>query len=125
MNIIESKNGYAISTTMGGTEELPQKGKITVDNDLINILFSKGSSKNPGPIRMIGKVNFKGKIIDGKAQDGNGTWKEWTAIKQKSIQHKMYGDTVITKEIVGEVFFPNMAFGDTTVPKPKNYFIKL
>ncbi|MGB1003708.1 MAG: amidohydrolase family protein [Salibacteraceae bacterium] len=124
LNIIESKKGFAISTTLGGTEETPQKGKITVENDLVNIQFEKGSAKKPGPIRMVGKVNFKGKIIDGKAQDGNGIWSEWTAIKQKEINHITYGDSVKMKEVAGQVFYPNMAFGDTMVATPKDYFIK-
>lgn len=124
LNIIETKKGYAISSTMGGTETEPQKGVITVENDIINIQFSKGSVKKPGPIRMVGKVNFKGKIIDGKAQDANGNWSEWTAIKQKEINHMAYGDSVKTIDVKGNVYFPNMAFGDTALAISKNYFIK-
>ncbi len=124
LNITESKKGYAITTTLGGTEEKPQNGKITVENDLVNIHFEKGSPKKPGPIRMVGKINFKGKIIDGKAQDAKGNWSEWTAIKQRSISHTTFGDSVKLKEVDGKVLFPNMAFGDTAVPEAKNYFIK-
>lgn len=124
LNIIETKKGYAISSTMGGTAEKPQKGVITVDNDLVNIQFANGNSKKPGPIRMVGKVNFKGKIIDGKAQDANGNWSEWTAIKQKDIKHVTYGDSVEIKNIEGKVFYPNMAYGDTAIPESSNYFIK-
>lgn len=124
LNIVETKKGYSISTTMGGSSDNPQKGKITVENSLVNIEFEKGNHKNPGPIRMVGKVNFKGKIIDGKAQNSNGDWSEWTAIKQKEINHKAYGDSVKVKTIHGKVYFPNMAFGDTIVPESKSYFIK-
>ena len=124
MDIIETKKGYAISTTMGGNSEKPQKGKISIENDLLTIKFEKGNQKNPGPIRMVGKVNFKGKIIDGKAQDANGNWVDWTAIKQKGISITSYGDSVKTKTQNGLAFYPNMAFGDTLIPTAQNYFIK-
>tara|TARA_R110002050_G_scaffold158191_2_gene286981 strand:- start:3289 stop:6303 length:3015 start_codon:yes stop_codon:yes gene_type:complete len=124
MDIIETKKGYAISTTMGGTAEDPQKGAISIENDLLTIKFEKGNHKNPGPLRMVGKVNFKGKIMDGKAQDANGNWADWTAIKQKSISIASYGDSLKVLEQRGKVFYPNMAFGDTVVPNQQNYFIK-
>jgi len=124
LNIVESKKGYTITSTLGGTEEKPQDGLITVENDLVNIHFERGSAKKPGPIRMVGKINYKGKIMDGKAQDALGNWSEWTAIKQKNISHKNYGDTVKLKEMEGFTFYPNMAFGDTLVPESKNYFIQ-
>ncbi len=124
MDIIETKKGYAISTTMGGTDTEPQKGKITIENELLTIRFEKGNHKNPGPIGMVGKVNFKGKIIDGKLQDAKGNWADWTAIKQKSISLKSYGDSVKTITQEGRVFYPNMAFGDTALPVEVNYFIK-
>ena len=124
MNIIETATGYSISTTMGGTDTDPQKGKITIENDVLTIKFETGNHNYQGPIRMVGKVNFKGKIIDGKAQDSNGNWADWTAIKQKNISVASYGDSVKTKTQLGTVFYPNMAFGDTTLSVPKNYFIK-
>ena len=124
MNIVETQKGFAICTSMGGTDSEPQKGTIKVEDDLINIQFEKGNHKAKGPIRMVGKINFKGKIIDGKAQDANGDWNDWTAIKQKEITHKTYGDSLKIKEVAGQIYFPNMAFGDTALPKPKNYFIK-
>jgi imidazolonepropionase-like amidohydrolase len=124
MNIIETKNGFAISTSMGGTKEAPQKGAISIENDLLTLKFENGNHQHQGPIRMVGKVNFKGKIIDGKAQDAKGDWCEWTAIKQKSISLATYGDSVKTITQIGEVLFPNMAYGDTVLPEANNYFIK-
>lgn len=124
MNIVETQKGFAISTSLAGTEEIPQKGKITIENDLLNIQFMKGNKKCPGPVRMVGKVNFKGKILDGKTQDVNGNWTEWTAIKQKEIKHTKYGDNLKLKVMEGKVFYPNMAFGDTLLPEQKSYFIK-
>ena len=124
MNIIETAKGHAISTTMGGTESNPQKGKITIENDILTIKFEAGNHRYNGPIRMVGKVNFKGKIIDGKAQDSKGNWANWTAIKQKNISVESYGDSIKNITQAGSVFYPNMAFGDTLVSVPKNYYIK-
>lgn len=124
MNIVETEKGYAISTTMGGTKEEPQKGKIAIENNLMTIRFEKGNHQHQGPVRLVGKANYKGKIIDGKIQDANGNWADWTAIKQKSISVTPYGDSLKTIPQNGTIFYPNMAFGDTVVPQQKNYYIK-
>ena len=124
MSIIETSKGYTISSTLGGTDTDPQKGIITIENDLLTLKFEKGNHSYPGPIRMVGKINFKGKIIDGKFQDHSGVWANWTAIKQKGISVENFGNDIPAITQNGKVFYPNMAFGDTTLSVQKNYFIK-
>ncbi len=120
--IKKSGKGYTAYTSLGGSEDAPQKGTCKAENELITLTFKKGNSKNPGPLRLTGKINFRHTIIDGKAIDGNGNWVNWTAIRQKETAKK---DSVQTDSLpeTGPVLHPARAFGDTLLPERKDYFI--
>lgn len=124
MDVVQTEKGYAVSTTMGGTKEKPQKGEISIENNLMTIQFQNGNHQHEGPVRLVGKTNYKGKIIDGKLQDAKGNWSDWTAIKQKAISLTPYGDSLKPILQTGKVFYPNMSYGDTAMPQQQNYFIK-
>ena len=121
--IVNGPKGYRIKSSFGGSEKEPQKGKITIENNLLTILFQKGTDSFVGPVTMVGKVNFKGKIIDGQAKDANGVWSSWTAIKQDELVDSEQRNTLESISQQGKVFYPNMAFGDTILLEQKNYYI--
>jgi len=123
LKIQEGVKGYLVSSSFGGSESKPQKGKITIESNILSIQFTKGSGSIKGPIRMVGKVNFEGKIMDGKAQDATGKWSSWTAIKQTKKVAPEERKTLKMLSVTGKVTYPNMAYGDTILPQPKNYYI--
>lgn len=123
LKIQQGVKGYLINSSFGGTDSELQKGKITIESNLMTILFEKGSKNLHGPIRMIGKVNFAGKIIDGQGQDAQGNWFNWTAIKQAEEVTPEKRKTMKPLTVKGKVTFPNMAYGDTLLPESKGYYI--
>ena len=123
LKIQQGVKGYQITSSFGGKDTALQKGRITIESNLITILFDKGTDGFTGPIRMIGKVNFEGKIIDGQGQDANGVWFNWTAIKQAEEIAPEKRKTLKPVIVTGKVTFPNMAYGDTILPQPSGYYI--
>ena len=108
---------------LGGKADDFQKGSITIESNIMTIVFTEAPEGVTGPLRMIGKVNFQGKILDGKLQDGDGNWLEWSAIKQEEVKPEL-GKTLQVNTIDPKITYPNMAFGDTVLPQEKTYFIK-
>lgn len=124
LTIENTDKGLAFSTTFGGSEKKPQKGKVSEENQVITFYCKNGTDRIEGPVQFVGKANFKGKIIDGKAQDAAGNWVDWTAIQQKQSPIAAKADSANKTVSYPTIFYPHASFGDTIVPTSENYYFK-
>lgn len=94
---------------------------LTQEGGLVTIVATKDLSPFKAPFRLSGKINFAGKIWDGKAQDIDGKWYDWSAVRQeqKSSNSTNKEDAIV----LGEVLYPNNGYGRKEIPISQNYFI--
>lgn len=90
--------------------------------ELISFYFFSPKSED-GLWRFSGKINYEGKIWDGRAQQDNGSWLVWSAIRQeKEASEDKKEDETITNPEIGSVTYPLTAHGWDSVPQQQNFF---
>ncbi|HIA13187.1 MAG TPA: amidohydrolase [Flavobacteriales bacterium] len=109
------------------------EGKIVV-NDSVNIKVSIGVEgrlvtlsfkqkiKSDGIIRLAGEIN--GPVIKGNGQLPDGKWVVWTAARTADIEEVEEEEETDTPKEIGELYYPNMAYGWTAKPKAETVHIK-
>ncbi len=101
------------------------KSKLSYDDTWINLLLSSPDSTKTEFTRLQAKVTSKSDEISGKAILNNGSETTFTAVKTKPA-----ADDSDKKEKEIKVFevlpvtFPNMAYGNTSLPKQENILFK-
>lgn len=99
-----------------------EKVKITVEAGLVSFTAKDNLSPFKTPFSFSGKINFKGKIWDGKARDIDEKWFDWSAVRQKKSSKSK---TAIASNIEqGEVFYPLNGYGYKEFPRVENMFIE-
>jgi imidazolonepropionase-like amidohydrolase len=99
------------------------KAKIVRQNKLINISFSINDAHYQGPVRLSGNIHFDSGSWDGRAQVHDGTWINWTAIRNKKHRKKPK-KTASDSLALGSPYFPNMAYGWDSLPSMETILIK-
>ncbi len=107
------------------------KGTLTRDNKDFNVTGEVDKylvsfayvNANDAIIRFTGKVNFEGKIWDGRLKDAQGNWLVWSAIRQESKPEEEEREQKKTVLVMNAPWYPNTAFGYDTQPQQKDYFI--
>ena len=117
--VVEQKGGKQIAKIKRNKSDYPVT--IQQEGGLVTILSEKDLGPFKGPFRLSGKINFAGKIWDGRAQDSEGKWFDWSAIRQKEEKTTLT-KTTATKEI-GKLFYPNGGYGAEEIPLSENLFI--
>lgn len=95
-------------------------GSISMDDNIANLIIDKGDK---APYRLTGKLNYKGKIIDGIGSDRDENPLNWAMIRQETRMEEMTPiDSVIPFDSL-PYLIPSRAYGDTVLPVAKDYFI--
>lgn len=97
------------------------KATATRDKSFLTINYKK---KDPGTYRLTGFISDK--KISGEGKDGNGDSFVWTANLDESVAQKAKVDSAKKAETpkVGEIIYPFVAFGNTTIPAKQDILIK-
>jgi len=99
------------------------KVNISLSGNLIGLNFTIKKDDREGTIRLSGNVDDK--KWSGRGQLPTGDWIEWTVVKKSDYEDKEKKDTAqISKPQIGDVFYPNMAYGWKVPPKRENVLIK-
>lgn len=97
---------------------------VQLDRQLLTLHFERDKEPLPGLTRLSGKVNFKGGILDGRAQLENGEWIVWSAIRQEKGADPTADQAGKTTQDVGSIWLPNQPYGWDTLPVEQTYFIE-
>lgn len=132
LNINNSKAGVLKITgeadAMKATvEEDTSKITATFSQSFNQYLFTFESKRSAtkGVIKLDGYYNDSTKMFSGSGQLLNGNAINWTAKFDSAYVIAVKKDTAkIDTPKVGELWFPNLAYGWTTLPKQKNVLIK-
>ena len=128
---VKGKDGKLKGSIKQDTSKI--KATVKLDGQLVAISFVADDEKYNGLISLSGKVNFKSGIWDGRGQVPGGAWVKWGAIKQKSkVESEKKKDkskkengsedslSTLTFELSPAIWYPNMAFGFDSTPKPQD-----
>ncbi len=117
----------APEATVFYTDTAKSKVKFDYKDKEISLSFSKDKNNSEGKIRLTGVIDFEKKSWQGKGQQANGDWINWTAIQIKEAPK----DTVkpdkkdsIDFSKIGKVVYPFNAYGSEELSKQEDVFIK-
>ena len=101
--------------------------KVTIEKEgkLITLVIPKDAGGFEKPLRLSGKINTAGKILDGRGRGKSGEWFVWSAIKQRnegSDQKEEDEEYLIKTE--GTPIYPAKAYGYDTLPEQEFVFIR-
>jgi imidazolonepropionase-like amidohydrolase len=91
-----------------------------------NLQFELKKNAPKGLVRLTGTIdNDSAKIVSGNGQLGDGTWIKWKTHFVSAYKSETKKDTVKTeKPSVGDLLYPNMAYGFKELPTAKTVLIK-
>ena len=95
--------------------------KVEVEGKLVTLSF-KQNIKSEGIIRLAGEVN--GTVMKGKGQLPDGKWVMWSASRTGDIKEDEEDEETDSPPEIGELYYPNMAYGWTIKPKAETVHIK-
>ncbi|MFM6933895.1 MAG: amidohydrolase family protein [Flavobacteriales bacterium] len=95
-----------------------------VENDL-TLQFSSFHKNKPGIIQLHGKVTRNAAVFEGDGTNAVGNWIAWSAIRtDKAPEIKKAVELKPDTAFLGEVWYPNMAFGLEKQPNQSSILIK-
>ncbi|HBH05096.1 MAG TPA: amidohydrolase [Flavobacteriales bacterium] len=95
-------------------------GALSLEDNIANLTINRGGN---APYHLAGKLNYKGKIIDGIGTDRYGNSVNWAMIRQETRAEEMTEiDSIIPFDSL-PYLLPSGAYGDTALPVAKDYFI--
>ncbi len=99
------------------------KANIALNGNQVTLTFTPiGSSE---VIRFSGYISeSKSRIWTGNALMPSGEWVKWGAIKKGAFEEEDKPQEKQDSLSRGEVWFPNMAFGDSLIPQQQNMIIR-
>ncbi len=111
------------------------KGVITIDtlkipvsvdvmNKNISLSFMMNDAHFEGVIRCAGNINFDSGSWDGNAQDHDGNWIKWTAIRSKKNTEVKKKEDSSDSLVLGKVWYPFLPYGYDTLRAPEQVLIK-
>ncbi len=141
IDLTDIRGKYSLSVGNLGPFEMEISGKITnpegfvllKDTTKSPVKFSYAKDKIGFPLRIkaidtTADVRFSGfvngKNLEGRAQQPNGQWLNWTANYTGLIQEKPKKDSVVAIPPIPSIVYPFQAFGLATPVKDNNYLIK-
>lgn len=100
--------------------------RVTVQKEdhLITLVLDRDAGGLQKPIRLSGKINTAGKILDGRGRDASGEWFVWSAIKRGNGTDQNEEDEEYLIDYEGAVYKPAKAFGLDTLPPEEHIFIR-
>lgn len=105
------------------TADTSLKANIELIGNQVTLSFTPVGSKEV--VRFSGFVSESmSRIWTGNALMPNGEWVKWGAIKKKSHVENAEPEAKPDSLSRGEVWFPNMAYGDTVIPQQQNMIIR-
>ncbi|NIK72610.1 imidazolonepropionase-like amidohydrolase [Thermonema lapsum] len=131
--------GNKLSLTVEGKPHAPQmslraegdtvdtKVNVQRQGDLLSLHFTLGSENSSKLYRLTGWV--KDKNLEGKGQNSEGKWFEWTARYQGEVEKKeektdKKAEQKQKEETTGEVIYPFVAYGRPQLPPQETVLIK-
>ena len=143
LDSMDVRNKYAVSLDTLKGWNLSAKGELlnpewTLQRDTIKIkvetsqfnsqwTFRFETSKGKGAYRLNGTFNENGSNITGQAQNPEGKWMNWSAVKIAVSEAKKDTSKKDSIYVIPEVWYPNMAFGwkgKNTIPAAQTVLIK-
>ncbi len=98
------------------------QGKMEQDGHLVSFYIDFGSQEQ-SLYRFSGRVNFEGKILDGKGEDIHGVWFTWTAVrKDEAIEEKKNHQSLSSADHT--FWHPFQAYGREALPQREDFFIR-
>jgi imidazolonepropionase-like amidohydrolase len=100
-------------------------GTLKKDVNTIGLGFIAKDKVNNGAVRLSGTINFDSGSWDGNGQLPDGSLIRWTAIRKDRFKEENKKKNMVADSMaVGKTYFPNMAYGWDSIPKPEMVFIK-
>ena len=99
------------------------KATVKRDGKLIALAFNPKDSLKPGNIRLSGRINFDSGVWDGDGKLQDGKWITWTAVRSDKFKEKTKPAKTDSVSY-GKPFYPNMAFGQDSIPETRTILIK-
>jgi len=113
------------STTVTSTDTAEIPAQISRNEHNISVAFTPNDRFYDGPVLLSGNINFDSGSWDGRCHLPEGKWGKWTAVR--SEKHDAGAPDTASVEVnptVGQIWYPNMAYGDTVLPKQELLLIK-
>ena len=102
------------------------KVKLSLDGRTVNLGFELDTLGLDGWWRATGNAWMDSRIWEGKGQRADGTWFEWSAIRQEAQQEiKDTADAAVAQDtIAGRVIWPFTAYGNEERPQAKTVWFE-
>jgi imidazolonepropionase-like amidohydrolase len=120
----EDKGSYSGSIRKSGTDTSKVKVDITLVDRLITLSMNFGDDSKKGVYRLTGTIASRGNLWDGKGQDPNGNWVNWSAILKQADNTPPKPTEQHKDKRVSRLTYPNMAYGWSEKPMPKDFVIR-
>jgi imidazolonepropionase-like amidohydrolase len=103
-------------------DTVKSKVEYQIGNGTLTLSFSP-EGKNKNFYRLSANINDGNWA--GRGQNSNGDWFSWTAKRSAEATAEVAkNDAAKTENTIGELYFPALAFGNTTIPTAKTYLFK-
>ncbi|MBT8196625.1 MAG: amidohydrolase family protein [Bacteroidia bacterium] len=124
-NLIMQISGNRINPTVTFHQDtLKHKCKHTLKNGFYNFNFSAKLDGKSTPVKLTGTYDVTAKEFSGKGQLSNGTWFDWTANYVSADTTKTKDNKKPEAKKLGEVWYPNMAYGFNELPSTEKVLFK-
>ena len=126
-SVVENEETKMMDTviTAATIDTVEVKTKISITDNVISISFSPYDGIYDGPVRASGTINYDSGSWDGNAEMPGGKWIKWSAIRSKKHEEKeKKSKPLMAAAPTGDLFYPNMAYGNTALPEAKNMLIQ-
>lgn len=92
----------------------------------VSMSFLEHGGNYDGVVQLNGTFNPNLAVFHGKAHLPNGDWVDWSAIRSEKHKEKKADEKAfeVDTSAIGNVYFPNMAYGFDSLPGQETYFIK-
>lgn len=102
------------------------KATISIDEHDVSIHFNLATEKQNGAFTLHGKFTEKLGVFEGQGQLPNGKWTRWSGIKNEKADTSKDKDQKVAVDTLSQklIWYPNMAYGDTTLPEKKIYVLR-
>jgi imidazolonepropionase-like amidohydrolase len=108
-----------------GPDTLSYPATLAFGHDLMTLTFEPKDEFYSGIIRLSGNVDRASRNWNGRGQESEGAWIDWSALRTGDLAaKKVLPDSAKTPEVRGEIIYPFVAYGWTSAPKAETVLIK-
>lgn len=115
-------------TKLSTIDTLKSKVNITVDYRDAVFYFDVKDNYNEGVVTLHGNYSQKINAFLGQGQLPDGEWVKWSGIQLSSLENdkdEISKNTIsVDTSEVGDIWFPNMAYGFDTIPEEEIYVLR-